>query len=198
MRRWWCGLCTRPTRSIGSSSASSLKQLSVGRHVAPIDHIIFVFSQPVYRLIIICCVLNKETANINFIVFDMTQPGLEPTIYRMLTITSPMPQSFTHTSPMWQSCTHTSPMWQSCTHTSPMWQSCTHTPPMWQSQQYLQKDHVIISGPYILKDVFYVINNPWDVESTPAMILIPWYSQGLTARAVTCIDRQWYRHVILS
>ena len=48
-------------------SASSLKQQSAGRHVAPFGHIIQIPSQP-------------EATNTNFIVFGLTRPGLEPTI----------------------------------------------------------------------------------------------------------------------
>ena len=47
-------------------SASSLKQQSMDRHVAPLWHIILIPSQP----------------NTNFIIFGLTRPVLEPTIYR--------------------------------------------------------------------------------------------------------------------
>ena len=47
-------------------SASSLKQQSVGRHVAPLGHIILIPSQPVFLLNDACLV---ET---NFIVFGLT------------------------------------------------------------------------------------------------------------------------------
>jgi hypothetical protein len=56
-------------------SASSLKQQSSGRHVAPLGHIILIPSQPV-------CVLSGEATHTNFIVFGLTRPGLEPTTYR--------------------------------------------------------------------------------------------------------------------
>ena len=52
-------------------SASSLKQQSAGRHVAPLGHIILILSQPVCG----------EATNSNFIVFGLTRPGLEPTMY---------------------------------------------------------------------------------------------------------------------
>ena len=63
-------------------SASPLKQQSAGRHVAPLWHIILITSQPVFALSPECCVLNGEATNTNFIVFGLTQPGLEPAIYR--------------------------------------------------------------------------------------------------------------------
>ena len=63
-------------------SASSLKQQSAGRHVAPLRHIILISSQPVFDISPWCCVLSGEATNTNFIVFGLTQPGLEPTIYR--------------------------------------------------------------------------------------------------------------------
>ena len=63
-------------------SASSLKQHSTGRHVAPLGHVIMILSQPVFSLSPECCVLSGEATNTNFIVFGSTRPGLEPTIYR--------------------------------------------------------------------------------------------------------------------
>ena len=54
-------------------SASSLKQQSGGRHIAPLEHIILIPSQ--------CCVLSEEAINTNFIVFGLTWPGIKPTIY---------------------------------------------------------------------------------------------------------------------
>ena len=57
-------------------SASSLKQQSVGSHVDPLRHIILGPSQPSLILL-----LNAETANANFIVFDLIQMQDEPTIY---------------------------------------------------------------------------------------------------------------------
>ena len=66
-------------------SASSLKQQSAGRHIAPLGHIILILNQSV---------LGGEAANSNFIVFGLTRPGLGPTMYSleasMLTITPPM------------------------------------------------------------------------------------------------------------
>jgi hypothetical protein len=49
-------------------SASSLKQQSAGRHVAPLVHIILIPSQPVLLLF-----LCGEATNTNFIVFDVTR-----------------------------------------------------------------------------------------------------------------------------
>jgi hypothetical protein len=63
-------------------SASSLKQQSAGRHVAPLRHIILILSQPVFALSPECCVLSGEATNTNFKVFGLTRPGLESTIYR--------------------------------------------------------------------------------------------------------------------
>ena len=60
-------------------SASSLKQQSVGGHVAPLGHIIL--SQPVFALFSLMLLRGEET-NTHFIVFGFIRPGLEPTIYR--------------------------------------------------------------------------------------------------------------------
>jgi hypothetical protein len=56
--------------------------MSLGRHVAPLGHIILILSQPVFALTPYCCVLSGEAANTNFIVFGLTRTRLEPTIYR--------------------------------------------------------------------------------------------------------------------
>ena len=53
-----------------------------GKHVAPLWHIILIPSQPVFALSPWCCVLGGEATNIIFVVFGLTRPGLEPTIYR--------------------------------------------------------------------------------------------------------------------
>jgi hypothetical protein len=47
------------------NSASSLKQQSVGRHVAPLGHIIKIPSQPVFALSPYCCMLSGEATNTN-------------------------------------------------------------------------------------------------------------------------------------
>jgi hypothetical protein len=52
-------------------SASTLKQQSMVRNVAPLGHIILTPSQPVFALNYQCCVLNWETANTNLIVFGL-------------------------------------------------------------------------------------------------------------------------------
>jgi hypothetical protein len=38
-------------------------------------------SQPVFAVIPLWCVLSEEATNTNFMVFGLTRPGLEPTIY---------------------------------------------------------------------------------------------------------------------
>ena len=62
MRWWWGLLYHRPTRLV--------------------VHIILITSQPVFALSPECCVLSEKTTNTNFIVFDFTWSGLQPTIYR--------------------------------------------------------------------------------------------------------------------
>ena len=42
MKWWWRPLCAGTKRLIGSFSASSLKQQSAGRHVAPLGHLILI------------------------------------------------------------------------------------------------------------------------------------------------------------
>ena len=53
-------------------SASSLKQQSADRHVAPLGHINLILNQPVFALSPFCCVLRGEATHTNFIVFDFT------------------------------------------------------------------------------------------------------------------------------
>ena len=64
-------------------SASSLKQQSTCRHVILLTHIILNLGQvqPVYDLSPQCCMLSRDTANINSIVFVLTQWGIEHKIY---------------------------------------------------------------------------------------------------------------------
>jgi hypothetical protein len=51
LMRWWCLLCTRSTcLAWFLLSASSLIQKSMGRHVAPLGHIIMIPSQPIFAL----------------------------------------------------------------------------------------------------------------------------------------------------
>jgi hypothetical protein len=62
-------------------SASSLKQQSADRHVAQLEYIILIPSQPVFAPSSSWCVFRGEATQINFIVFGLTRPGLELTIY---------------------------------------------------------------------------------------------------------------------
>jgi hypothetical protein len=82
MRRWWGPLFLDQHTELDVYSASSLKQQSAGREVAPLEHIILIPSQPLFALPPECCVLSGEATNTNFIVFDMTRPRLGPTVYR--------------------------------------------------------------------------------------------------------------------
>jgi hypothetical protein len=68
-------LCTRTTCQIGFLT---LKQQYVGRHVAPLGHI----EPPVFNLTPWCSMLIGEGTNTNIIVFGLTRPRLESTIYR--------------------------------------------------------------------------------------------------------------------
>ena len=45
------------------------------------DTLFWFSSQPVFALSPSCCVLSREATNTNFIVFGLTWPRLEPTIY---------------------------------------------------------------------------------------------------------------------
>jgi hypothetical protein len=63
------------------NSSSSLKQQSAGRHVTSLGHIILIPSQPVFAFTPSCSVLSGEATKTNFIVFGLTRPGLDPTIY---------------------------------------------------------------------------------------------------------------------
>jgi hypothetical protein len=58
--------------------------------VVPLGHIILILIQPVFALSPYCCVCIGDAPNTNFIVIGLTRLGLEPTIYRKLTITPPM------------------------------------------------------------------------------------------------------------
>jgi hypothetical protein len=64
-------------------SANSLKQQSADVHVAPLWYVIVIPSQPVITLTNLYCVLSGEATNTNFIIFGLTRPGIEPTIYRI-------------------------------------------------------------------------------------------------------------------
>ena len=67
------------------NSASSLKQQSADRYVAPSGHIILIPIQPVIVFALAlspyCCVLSGEATNTNFIVFGLTRQGLKPTTH---------------------------------------------------------------------------------------------------------------------
>ena len=60
----------RPTRLVGFYCASSLKQQTSDRYVAPL--IILIPSQPVFSFSRYCCVLNAEATTTN------TDPGADP------------------------------------------------------------------------------------------------------------------------
>ena len=61
--------------------ASALKQHSAGRHVAPLGNIILIPRQPQSLLFLLNAAYSTEKHH-NFIVFVLTRPGFEPTIYR--------------------------------------------------------------------------------------------------------------------
>jgi hypothetical protein len=48
--------------NLGVYFARSLKQQSMGRYVAPMEHIILILSQAVFTLTFLCCVLSGEAA----------------------------------------------------------------------------------------------------------------------------------------
>jgi hypothetical protein len=62
-------------------NGSLLKQLSPGRHVTPLGHIILNPSQPVFALTPKCCMLSGEATNTNVIVFGLSGQRLGPTVY---------------------------------------------------------------------------------------------------------------------
>ena len=64
-------------------NAGSQKQQSMGRHVTPLGHIILISSQPVFALTPQYCMVSKQAAYTNFIVFAMTLPRLKTTIYHI-------------------------------------------------------------------------------------------------------------------
>ena len=71
------------TKTSYISSSSSLKQQSTDRHVAIRGHVSLNLSQSVFAIIL----KWWESTNTNFIVFGLTRPGLEQTIYHTLIIT---------------------------------------------------------------------------------------------------------------
>ena len=62
------------------NSASSLKQQSAGRHVAPLGHIILIPSQIVFALTPSCCLFSGDSAN--YIVFGLIRLGLATMTHR--------------------------------------------------------------------------------------------------------------------
>ena len=76
LMRWW------DVHSVlNFYTTSSLKQQSMGRNVLPLGHNILIPSQPVIALTPKCCMFSQEAVNTNIIVFGLTWPGLEHTIY---------------------------------------------------------------------------------------------------------------------
>ena len=63
-------------------SVRSLKQQLAGKHVAPLEHIILIPRKPVLAFSPLCCVYSRVAPNTNVIIFSLTQPGFELTIYR--------------------------------------------------------------------------------------------------------------------
>ena len=49
--------------------------------VTPLGHIILIRIQPAFAHSLQCCMLGGEATNYQFVVFRLTQSGLEPTIY---------------------------------------------------------------------------------------------------------------------
>ena len=70
------------TGSAHQASSYSVCSLPMGRHIAPLRHIILILSQPVFALTLYCCLLSGDATNTNCIVFGFTRTELEPTIYR--------------------------------------------------------------------------------------------------------------------
>ena len=60
--------------------SSSLRQKSVGRHLAPLGHNMLIPSQPLFSLTLYCCMLGGEATNTNFIVIGLSRPDPEPMI----------------------------------------------------------------------------------------------------------------------
>jgi hypothetical protein len=50
-------------------------------HVAPLGYIFLISDQPVFALTPYRCMPSREAANTDLITHDLTQPGIEPTIY---------------------------------------------------------------------------------------------------------------------
>ena len=75
--------CTRPINLLGFFfyCVSSLKQQSPGGHAAPPGHFILISRQSALFFLLIAAGVEKQQNTTNFIVFGLTWPGFEPTIY---------------------------------------------------------------------------------------------------------------------
>jgi hypothetical protein len=69
MRYWWDPLCTRTTSLVDFYRASSLKQQSADRNVAPLGNVILIPCQAAFAFSPYCCVLSGEATNTKVIVF---------------------------------------------------------------------------------------------------------------------------------
>jgi hypothetical protein len=81
--RWrWCPLCTRPnTHSWICIVLTHWNNTPCVDNVAPLPHIIPIPGRPVFTVMPWCCMLSREAANTNFIVFGLIRPVLKPAIY---------------------------------------------------------------------------------------------------------------------
>ena len=90
-----CTISTRPTRLVGYFMVLLHWNNSPQGDMSLHSDTLYCMnpSQKVFVLSPLCCVLNGETLNTNFMVFGLTRPQLEPMIYAlepsMLTITAP-------------------------------------------------------------------------------------------------------------
>jgi hypothetical protein len=82
MKWWWCSLCTRQTHLIQSLPQWN-SSLWVDMSLHPETYTRFRANQHIWY------VLSGEAANINLIVFGLTTPWLEPTIYWPLRDSNP-------------------------------------------------------------------------------------------------------------
>ena len=60
--------------------------IETDRHVTPLGCTILIQPQPVFALTPYHNVLNGETGQTNCLLFGLTRPGIEPRIYRTITI----------------------------------------------------------------------------------------------------------------
>jgi len=70
-----CLFCTRLTHWIHQFT---------GRPVSPLGYIILFLNQPFFTLTPKCCMVCGEATTTK--IFDLTRPGLEPTIYHTITL----------------------------------------------------------------------------------------------------------------